>query len=226
VATRCDETYEQRIRDWIAERNEDLAYDTQGASFKFHQEHACWGSSDFSRVYSISKEPIHWVSHITLRNQNRDYTEIFRGNLRAFDSTRPLPPLFDLSRPQTPTQTVESSDEEAAPLQEDEDEPFADTTTEALVEQATLQLRSLSVTTPMATPAPRPTEMRINVPESFDGDRQKTKQFLNKVVVYLSMEKFTTPMNEKSAIPLHSWIKGWLNVGQTLGEIHTSMQEP
>jgi hypothetical protein len=39
----------------------------------------------------------------------------------------------------------------------------------------------------MATPTARPTEMRINVPEPFDGDRQKTKQFLNKVVVYLSL---------------------------------------
>ena len=241
MANRCDETYEQRIRDWIAVFNQDLANETRSSAFVFHRNHACYGNSDFSRAYAFDKNPLRWSS--TTFRPTRDYSETFRTALSELDSSRPLPPLFDLSRPRTPvlipspTPEVTSDHglEEHPPEDEDDQIPdlFANLFEEEEVNQTAGQLEELSIHTTnpppnplnppsppsepesdtmadQPAPAPRPMELRINVPEAFDGNREKTKQFLNKVVTYLSINADVYTTDERKIGYTLSFMTGGL----------------
>lgn len=212
MAVLCDATYQQRIVEWIAEKDQAVANSTKARTFVFHQNHACFGNDDFSRYYVLARNPTVWGSDWV--ETNTDYSERFRSSLQDFDPTRPLPPLFDLSAPRTPQEAADSdSDQPDQGLVEDEDEPIPDEPDKDLAEQVAAHLESLSLNpdnpapnepseppspdsnlaNAMATPA-RPIERRIAAPEPFNGDRRFTKKFLKEVAVYLGIndEVYTT----------------------------------
>lgn len=202
MAVACDATYEQRIRNWIGEVDEALAHDTQGTAYFFHRAYACYGDRHFTRVYSIDTEDAHWTAHRVF--PHKDYPETFRANLREFDHTRPLPPLFDFTVPRSPYQASDSDpDSPRPPPPEDTDELIPDSSAQDLADQTAAIFQSLSLN-PSAPPPPtphttmastsRPIERRIAAPEPFSGDRKLTKTFLKAVAVYLGIndEAYTT----------------------------------